>query len=173
MTKAMTKRSDFFPFDFPCEVASARGTLKHSHLDNGYIGLPASSLADVIGPNKYMPYQETMKLYEQVLNGLVDGYSPARLVDLLSPFQKMTVEKRNKIKTALQAIYEERFKPEEKKTLLEEAGKVFFAALDRYFDARKSQIKVESDDSTYRALKEAAIRLRDVLETLPKGIWLP
>ena len=173
MTKTMATRPDFFPFSFPCEVANDRGTLKHSHLDNAYIGLPPSSLIDVIGPNEYMPYEKTLELYNRVLSGLADGYSPARLVDLLSPFQKMTTEKRNEIKAALQAIYEERFKPKEKKALLEKAGKDFFSALDRYFDAIKSQTKVEPDDATYRILKASAIKLRDALEALPKGIWMP
>jgi hypothetical protein len=158
-------------FTLPCRAAHVRGQLKHSYLTNTIClkTLPEDLLESMLYLENGVPQHQSLRNQLNELSNLLgdpeQGFSPAQLVDQLTPFQQLPLEKRNEFKQRVHRQFATEFQLPDRKQRLEKLAAQFLAELDAFL----------SQSSTIAAMKkvqEAARILIRELESLPKGIWL-
>jgi hypothetical protein len=101
----------------------------------------------------------------RMMTDIEHGFSPAQLVDQLSPFQQLPTEKRDDIKTRIHRQFALEFQLTERKQRLETIAMKFLSELDLFLAQSATKTGMEM-------VQEAARALICELESLPKGIWL-
>lgn len=163
-------------FVLPCLASSVRGQLKHTYLTNKVClkTLPEDLLESMIYKERGVPqHQEIRNKIAELLDvfGSADkGFSPAQLIDQLSPFLQLPGHERAAMKEQVHRQFADEFRLAERKTRLEQRARDFLGALDFFLTlvnaaATAAKLGMERVQETARGL------IRE-LESLPKGIWL-
>ncbi len=163
-------------FALPCEAASIRGRLKHSHLENRYLRQTQACLPAVlleIDPQEGLAvHKVTRNMISRLLEALDEGFSALPLLDRLGPLVRLPERQKETLRDAIRNKYQEEFNPEGRRSALEEAANKFTTTLDSFLAANDPEHLKESDDEEYKGLMRATESLFHELESLPKGMFL-
>jgi hypothetical protein len=163
-------------FTLPCRAASVRGQLKHTYLTNKVClkTLPEDLLESMIYKERGVPqHQEIRNKIAELLDvfGSADkGFSPAQLIDQLSPFRQLPGHEREAMKEQVHRQFADEFRLAERKTRLEQRARDFLGALD-FFLTQVNAAATAAKLGMERVQEAARSMIRE-LESLPKGIWL-
>ncbi len=166
---------------FDCPANIVRGRLSHSWLANRIL---TKSEGDVL--LLWREFAEWEELGAQFLeeadaaielaDTLEQGFSPARLIDMLSPFTGLAEDTRQELKQVLHALYLKETQIDQLKEPLQEAGEAIKLALE---ELKESWLLPRTDGNAaqvaakWNAVLSSARKLQTILEKLPKGIVLP
>lgn len=166
------------PWNIPCDANTLRGQLKHSWLENEILYI---SLETVItlwrqgGSDLAIRYAMRVQDLSGLIESLVEGYSPAQLMDTLKPFDGLGAEERATIKGAIHAAYLESSGILALQAPLKAAAVGMEAALREL--SRAWALPQPQGEDTVRAAWEGVHEKSRVLimelERLPKGVVLP
>ncbi len=165
---------------FPCSSNILRGRLKHSWLENQLLNKTADEVVylwketgwGALDNEFSMRVSETITLAEN----LVQGFSPAQLVDSLAPLARLDQETRDLIKQAVHKAYLESSGITELSQPLCKAAKALEAALDQLRTVWRRPVTVANEKdlkNAWQMVSTQAKALHAVLERLPKGVVLP
>ncbi len=163
-------------FVLPCHASCLRGQLKHTYLTNKVClkTLPEDLLESMIYKERGVPqHQEIRNKIAELLDvfGSADkGFSPAQLIDQLSPFRQLPGHERASMKELVHRQFAAEFRLAERKTRLEQRARDFLGALDFFL----TQVNVVASAAKLgmEKVQETARSMIRELESLPKGIWL-
>lgn len=163
-------------FILACRAASVRGQLKHTYLTNKVClkTLPEDLLESMIYMERGVPQHQEIrnKIAEllDVFSSADKGFSPAQLIDQLSPFRQLPGHEREAMKEQVHRQFADEFRLAERKTRLEQRARDFLGALDFFL----TQVNAAASAAKFgmERVQETARGLIRELETLPKGIWL-
>ena len=163
-------------FALPCHAANLRGQLKHTYLTNKVClkTLPEDLLESMLYKERGIPQHQVIRNQVSELLGVLDsvehGFSPAQLVDQLSPFHDLPFENRRTMKEQMHRQFVREFRLAERKRRLERMSKAFLASLDAFLAS--VPVAAAAAKTGMEKVQEAARALIRELESLPKGIWL-
>jgi hypothetical protein len=171
----------------PCDAAQKRGILRHSWLENqvlpvseeflilmrksGTLVKARKSFERMIEPRGQ--FSDYCNLANQLVLGMVDGFSPACLVDD-GPLAILPTPLSEVIKSALHSQYLEQSRIEEHSVPISNAIKNVKKALGRFSRLWFQQPKVDDQSikSAFAAVQATAAGLQKQLGTLPEGFVL-
>lgn len=166
------------PWEISCPANTLRGQLKHSWLENGIL---CARPANVVGrradgsferEGKIAQYLNDIDVTRQLAEDLIQGFSPAQLVDQLGPLQKLPEETRLKIKEAVHDAYLDSSGMTELAESLGQEAEVFAKEFEKF-----SKVWNTGDDTdlkkAWQGVLQKAETLLAVFEKLPKGVVLP
>lgn len=158
-------------FTLPCRAGEVRGILRHSHLDNRFLTMlprDADDLRDCYSAEKpdLRQFKGLLDELIECLRDVEDGFCAAGLVDTLTPLKTLPREGRAKLKAAIVGVYQKEFRPVERAEDLHQAADDVITKLERLLAAKKPKV---ADGA---ALREAALMLYNILDQLPRGVWL-
>lgn len=163
-------------FALPCKASSLRGKLKHSYLENA-VCLPAlpkdltkSLTYTENGVARHQIIRQQIREFTDLMASSEQGFSPAQLVEQLSPFQVLAAEDRRSLKEQIHRQFAQEFQLAERKARFESVAEMFLGALDVFLGTSPEDGK--SAQSCMLKLQDSARGLIRELEGMPKGIWL-
>jgi len=158
-------------FALPCRAASLRGQLKHSYLTNTIClktqpdRLAVSMTSDENGIPRHKIIRSHIHELLELLGSPEQGFSPAQLLDQLSPFRELSVNERGSLKEKIHRQFAREFQLAPRKAQFEKTSALFLAELDAFLSHPLTKVGMEK-------VQAAARILIGELENLPKGIWL-
>lgn len=168
------------PWQIPCEASIRRGQLKHSWLENQVLNKRAEDVVTFRQrggwPALENEFEEWVKDARTLAAELTDGFSPAQLVDTVTPFRRLSEKDKQRIKQPLHAAYLENSGITNLRLLLQEAAESLDKALKELLEEWQQPATSGSDQAlcaAWSVFVERATNLKNVLERLPKGIVLP
>jgi hypothetical protein len=153
-----------------------RGQLKHTYLTNTIClktqpeKLRVSVNYEENGIPRHRVIRNQIAELQEVMGDPDRGFSPAQLMDQLSPFRELTVQERQVMKEKVHRQFAHDFRLGERKRRLEEKSTLFLKALE-YFVA-PALVADPAAKHGMHEVQEGARALIAELESLPKGIWL-
>ena len=171
----------FTPWNIACRANTFRGQLKHSWLENQVCNKTANDVAtlwrtqiwdEVIGEI----FQYRIDQMRELANELVNGFSPAQLVDQLSPLQNFSEENRFRLKNVLHSAYIENSGISALSELLSQEIEGFAQEFTRFLTVWNTKRTDENEPALrhgWNQLQQVANSLLAVFEKLPKGVVLP
>lgn len=168
------------PWNISCETNTLRGQLKHSWLENQVLNKTSDNVINFWKSTGWKALEQQFAVHIRKAIQLSDeqesGFSPAQLVDTLTPFEKVNDETKELIKQAVHKAYLESSNITQLKVPLKEAAEELEKALGHLLEAWNQQVSEKSELELKKAWDEfltRARKLHSVLEQLPKGIVLP
>jgi hypothetical protein len=149
-----------------CPVARIASRCWHSYLKNAFLLLADADLM------QWMADQGAMAEFERSVRDVCEGlqgYSPSRLVSLLSPLASLPDRESDRLREQLDRVFEAGFRPALVALEIEQALAALLGAIGRT-DAARGDGK---DGVATGEVRRHASALRSVLENLPAGFWLP
>ena len=171
----------FTPWNISCPVNILRGQLKHTWLENQVCNKSADDIANfwrtkswdnVIG--EIFPYRIDQS--RQLANEMLSGFSPAQLVDQLSPLQSLPHDSRSRLKDVLHSAYLESSGISSLSELLSQELENFteeFAKFLTVWNTERTDTNEVALRDGWKQLQQIANSLLAVFEKLPKGVVLP
>ena len=169
------------PWNIPCRANTLRGQLKHSWLENQLLNKTTDDVTRLwrtgiwekeIGET--FPYRIDQS--RQLANEMVRGFSPAQLVDQLSPLQNLSEESRFRLKDVLHSAYLESSDISVLSELLSQGVEDFAEKFTKFLPVWNTKRTDENEPALrdgWNQLQQVANSLLAVFETLPKGVVLP
>lgn len=166
----------------PCEANIIRGQLKHSWLEHQLCSRNISA-DDVVAIWKERNWQALDKEFDirvsqavQLVDGLEEGFSPAQLVDRLTPFAGLSEKLKGRIKEVVHAAYLESSNILDLKEPLSKAALALGKAIKElrvvWHEPKTEEGEIRLRQAWGEVSKQAHALLA-VLERLPKGVVLP
>jgi hypothetical protein len=158
-------------FTLPCRAASVRGELKHSYLTNSIClktqpdRLKVSMTCEENGIPRHNIIRNQIQELLELMGSSENGFSPAQLLDQLSPFQELSERERDLLKAQIHRQFVENFQLAQRQEQLEKTSATFLSELDAFLLQPATKAGMEKVQTTARILIGE-------LENLPKGIWL-
>lgn len=167
------------PWNIYCEASGRRGVLRHAWLENQILNkTPEEAITLCSQPQGWRAlerdFPSSVRQASELVESLVEGASPAQLIDKLGPFTSLTDESRTALKRAVHEAYLESSGILELKGPITTAIDKLEAALIEF---RKAWTNRDRDGlplvhRTWLRVRECADALRDLLEH-PKGVVFP
>lgn len=168
------------PWNISCDANTRRGQLKHSWFENQVLNKTSDNVINFWKTTGWKALEQQFAVHIrkaiQLSDELESGFSPAQLVDTLTPFEKVDDKTKELIKQAVHKAYLESSNITELKAPLKEAAEELEKALKHLFEVWNQQVFEKSESELKKAWDEfliKATKLHSVLEQLPKGIVLP
>lgn len=164
-------------YNFPADIL--RGQLKHSWLENQLCNKKAEDILYLWKEGKWralesefdMRVEETLELADN----LAEGFSPAQLVDILSPLARLPESDRALIKRAVHEAYLQSSGILMLQMPLKETAKSLSDVLSHLRNVWKIK-SPEGEVQVKRAWEQVSIKANELLEIfkkLPTGVVLP
>jgi len=149
-----------------CEVASDVVFCWHDVIKNRIQSFSDSLLEEWL---RDAEHSESFEAALRRIAGNIAGYSPGEAAVQLRPILDMPPRRRQELADALTALFQAGFKPDERRERLNSLIESMQAAL------RACRINGHSDERARNlaGLRTAAAALRQELELLPLGFWMP
>ena len=165
------------PWNIPCEANTLRGQLKHSWLENEVLYISIETVIALWRGGGGLAAKYAMRVQDlsSLVGSLVEGFSPAQLVDTLKPFGELSVESRAALKVAVHSAYLESSGILALQASLKAAAVDMEAAL-KDLPLAWGQPQSQGEGAVRAAwenVRENARALVVVLERLPRGVVLP
>ena len=171
----------FTPWNIPCRANTLRGQLKHSWLENQVCNKTADDVATLWRTGMWdkeigeiFPYRIDQS--RQLANEMLSGFSPAQLVDQLSPLQSFPHDSRSRLKDVLHSAYLESSGISSLSELLSQELEGFAEEFTKFLTVWNTERTDENEPALrdgWNQLQQVAKSLLAVFETLPKGVVLP
>ncbi len=166
------------PWNIPCPANDLRSKIKHSWFENkvlqyGPANIPARRRDGSLAREGYIEaFAEHLDLARELVRTMIDGFSPAQLVDRLEPLQYLSAEELGLLKEGVHRAYLERCDIEAVAQDLGRAVENLAAAFSRF-----RELWDEGGDAALEAAWVEILRLTEDLleqfERLPQGVALP
>jgi hypothetical protein len=161
-----------------CFAASVRVKLKHTYLTNQVCRKTLAE--DLMESMLYKDKERGVPQHQEIRNKIAElldvfgsadkGFSPAQLIDQLSPFRQLPGHEREAMKEQVHRQFADEFRLAERKTRLEQRARDFLEALD-FFLTQVNAAATAAKLGMERVQEAARSMIRE-LESLPNGIWL-
>lgn len=159
------------PSAFPCVAEKARGSLYHSVLKNVFLAHGFEKLRSFLQETNGQTLVQARE-YWQTLCQRFDTFSPTHLVARLPLFSRLPEDDRLAVCGGLT----ERFAREiagHLRTEVSATGGEFLDVAELFWAGCLEELPVNELRARHAALQARGRRLFQLLERLPKGIWLP
>ncbi len=166
------------PWNIPCDANDLRGRLKHSWLENEVLQYRSDNVVNRRRDGSWKrdgriaAHEDRIADLMELADGLVDGFSPAGLVDRLEPLEALAPEAREMVKAAVHQAYAERHGMEELAVSLKAEAEYFRQSFVSFKKAWEDGDDAALEDAWDQVLQQAQA-LVAVLEKLPRGVVLP
>lgn len=165
---------------FSSHTSVTCGQLKHSWLENQVLNKTSDNIIDFWKAKGWNALEEQFEVHIKKAINLSEeleyGFSPAQLVDRLTPFEKVDCETKELIKQVVHKAYLESSNITELKVPLKKAAKELEKAFEHMLEAWNQPVSETNEKKlrkTWGIFLTMARKLHSILEQLPKGIVLP
>lgn len=161
-------------------IVITRGQLKHSWLENKLLALEgrADFLVGLIQDNVSWDTfcQSNLAMAEKCLSfsiEAVEGFSPARFVEILEPLKVLPNTDRESLKQILHQRYLAESGMVEKAALIGSTTRSLIEKLNALFPLWQQTTTVADISPVWNAVMKNAVTLRGIFEEIPRHIWIP
>jgi len=170
----------FTPWNIHCEMNTLRGQLKHSWLENQLCNKTADDVVFLWQQGGWLALEKEFDARIQdalrLADNLEDGFSPAQLIDSLTPFSSVDKTTKNILKQAVHASYLESSGISNLQAPLRKAATALGGAIQKLRELWLDRDTDQGEANLRRAWEDVSLRahtLLKIMEQLPKGVVLP
>ncbi len=149
-----------------CRAAAETRRFSHSDLKNVFAVFADDVLGSwILDDGEFHRFQEAAN---RVCEGLW-GFSPAELVRQLRPLSALPLSQREALRDSLDLAFTASFRPVEVRERLNTKVQSLFHELRTF----RSSVREAAESSSLNEIRALAALLREELDLLPSGFWLP
>lgn len=165
------------PWNIDCKASTLRGVLKHAWLEKPILDKEPDTAAQLCAqPGGWgtlkTEFPVRLRQLRELTETMVEGFSPAQLVDRLGAFAAVSMPAREAMKKAVHEAYLESSGIRDLQPLLRSAADEIETAIRRFRETATDG-QQEALRRAWQDVLASATKLHDILERLPKGIVLP
>ncbi len=165
----------------PCEVNTLRGQLKHTWLENQVRDNDADDIVTFWKDGDWVNEVETifpqyLQLTLKLADELVDGFSPAQLIDQLGPFKEISADLRGQVRKAIHEAYLEASNITDLAEPIRKCARDLEPELNKLRTLWKMPHSPEGEIAVrdcWEDIQKKGALLHAQLEKLPRGVVLP